>query len=221
MGCGPWTGNCSNDQQPAHNVCVAGCWIGKYEVTQGQWKKVMGYNPSKYKKGDNYPVESVSWDEAKKFIEKINTLRGRYEFRLPTEAEWEYACRSGGKEELYSGGNDVNKVAWNSSNSEGETHPVGTKEGNGLGLHDMSGNVLEWCEDAYGERAYSEHSRSNPLNAYNGADVNRVIRGGKFWDYPARYYETYLRCVHRGHMRSTPPSVRYEDLGFRLVTNRF
>jgi hypothetical protein len=139
MGCGSWTSNCYDDESPVHEVCVDGFWMGQTEVTQGQWQRVMGDNPSNFKKGDNYPVEQVSWDDAKEYIRKLNSM-GSAKFRLPSEAEWEYAARSGGKAEKYSGGGDVDSLAWHNSNSGSSTHPVKTKKGNGLGIYDMSGN---------------------------------------------------------------------------------
>ncbi len=166
MGCGSWAGDCDSDEKPAHEVYVDGFWMGKYEVTQGQWKQIMGNNPSGFKKGDRYPVESVSWNDAKKFLVKLNAEKqGKYEFRLPTEAEWEYACRSGGKEEKYAGFSDDNKLEQyvnfcdkncvyefrkeEQNDKHKYTSPVGKYEPNALGLHDMSGNVQEWCEDSY------------------------------------------------------------------------
>ena len=118
-----------DDEQPVHEVCVDGFWLGKYEVTQAEWQRVMGNNPSHFK-GDRNPVEIVSWDDAQEFIKRLNA-KGNGTFRLPTEAEWEYAARSGGKDEKYAGGNDVDRVAWYKSNSGGKTHPVGTKAPNG------------------------------------------------------------------------------------------
>ena len=156
-------------------MTVGGFWIGKYTVTQGQWQKVMGNNPSGFKKGDNYPVETVSWDDAKEFIRKLNGKSG-YTFRLPTEAEWEYAARSGGKAEKYAGGNDIDAVAWYVANSGRSTHPVGTKAPNGLGIYDMSGNVWQWCEDKYDAEAYKKHQRNNPISSSGGS--LKVLRGG-------------------------------------------
>ena len=136
MGCGPWTSECSVDEKPVHEVCVDGFWMGKTEVTQGQWKAVMGKdnNPSGFNKGDAYPVEQVSWEDAREYIEKLNgRSEGGGKYRLPSEAEWEYAARSGGKEEKHAGGNDADAVAWYEKNSGKSTHPVGKKQANGLG----------------------------------------------------------------------------------------
>jgi formylglycine-generating enzyme required for sulfatase activity len=129
---------------------VDGFWIGKYEVTQIEWQRVMGNNLSDFK-GDRNPVEEVSWNDAQEFIKRLNA-KGNGMFRLPTEAEWEYAARSGGKDEKYAGGDGVERVAWYRSNSRGKTHPVGTKAPNCLGLYDMSGNVWEWCQDWYNKK---------------------------------------------------------------------
>jgi formylglycine-generating enzyme required for sulfatase activity len=191
-----------NDERPVHEVCVDGFWMGKYEVTQVQWERVMGNNPSRFKKGNNYPVERVSWHDAKEFIRKLNT--GGFKFRLPTEAEWEYAARSGGKREMYSGGNDVNRVAWYVGNSGMTTHSVGTKAANGLGLYDMSGNVWEWCEDSYGD--YSSGSVTNPRGPYQ--DGFRVLRGGS-WGGFARNARSAFRFRRY-------PDFRYSSFGFRV-----
>ena len=209
MGCGWWAGDCESDEEPAHEVCVDGFLMGKYEVTQGQWRKVMGGNPSYFEKGDNYPVENVSWNDVQKFIRKFSFLnKNRYQFRLPTEAEWEYACRSGGKPETYSGGSlMIDRVAWYGQNSGGGTHRVGTKAPNGLGLYDMSGNVWEWCEDVYTDDVYSKHSRNNPVNTKGGS--GRVDRGGS-WDFDARYCRSAYRY-------GDTPGYRYFNLGFRFA----
>ena len=205
MGCGSWTSDCSNNEKPVHEVCLDGFWMGKHEVTQGQWKKIMGSNPS-YKKGDTYPVEEVSWDDAQEFISKLNAKgNGKHDFRLPTEAEWEYACRSGGKPEKYAGGSDVYRLAWYVGNSGHSSHPVGTKKPNGIGLYDMSGNVLEWCEDWYGK--YSSASLKNPKGPSEGRD--RVIRGGSWYD-----SQGSARCADRNGFH---PDSRHTYLGFRLV----
>lgn len=123
MGSLPDEENRDNDEGPVHKVCVDGFWMGKYEVTQGQWQKVMGTNPAYFKKGDNYPVEQVSWDDTQEFLAKLNRESSR-SYRLPTEAEWEYACRAGGSGR-YCGGDDVNAVAWYGKNSGNSTQPAG------------------------------------------------------------------------------------------------
>ena len=208
MGCGPWDGEGDDDEQPVHEVELDGFWIGKYPVTQGEWEKVMGDNPSNFQNGDDYPVETVSWNAAQKFIEKLKSLHsGKCAFRLPTEAEWEYACRSGGKEEKYSGGNDIDQVAWYGDNSGGSTHPVGQKAPNGLGVHDMSGNIYEWCEDIYSEDAYKKHTRKNPIYTESGA--NRVRRGGSWSD--------NARLCRSADRNDDPPDGGSGRLGFRLA----
>jgi formylglycine-generating enzyme required for sulfatase activity len=210
MGCG--SGDCKPTSSPEHEVTVNGFWIGKYSVTQGQWQKVMGNNPSAFKKGDNYPVETVSWNDAKEFIQKLNSKGGT--FRLPTEAEWEYAARSGGKPEKYAGGSDVDSVAWYSGNSGKSTHPVGTKSPNGLGIYDMSGNVWQWCEDTYDDAAYKKHQRNNPISNSGGSD--KVIRGGS-WSRDA----SWVSCSFRGHWDPSSHGLggRFggSGLGLRLV----
>jgi len=189
-----------------HKVCMDGFWIGKYEVTQGQWKKIMGNNPSYFKRGDRFPVENVSWDDAKKFISVLGR-KSKRNFTLPSEAQWEYAARSGGKNEKYSGGNDPNRVGWYDKNSGKSTHEVGTKASNGLGIYDMSGNLLEWCEDVYDKKAYSKYSGKNPMITSGGA--GRVLRGGS-WSNRAGG----MRCAYRGWFH---PSYRYQYFGLRLV----
>ncbi|MEA2014387.1 MAG: SUMF1/EgtB/PvdO family nonheme iron enzyme [Thermodesulfobacteriota bacterium] len=208
MDCGRWADDCNSNEKPLHEVCLDGFGIGRYEVTQGQWKKVMGGNPSRFKRGDNYPVERVSWDDAKDFIRKFTSMNnGRYAFRLPTEAEWEYACRSGGRNEKYSGGGDVDQVAWYINNSESSTHPVGTKAPNNLGIYDMSGNVWEWCEDWYDMDYYKKSHKHNPKGPSNGK--YRVFRGGSYYGFAG-----YERCDYRN---CDYPVVQHVDLGFRLV----
>jgi formylglycine-generating enzyme required for sulfatase activity len=207
MGCGSWTSDCGSDESPVHEVCVDGFWLGKTEVTQGQWVKVMGSNPSNFQKGDNYPVEQVSWKDAKEYIRKLNGL-GSAKFRLPSEAEWEYAARSGGKPEKYSGANDVDAVAWYESNSGNSTHPVKTKKANGLGLYDMSGNVWEWCEDVYIRDIYSKSANSkNPI--YTSGGTERVIRGGG-WN----FLPDSVRCAVR---YCGGPAGWSGSVGFRLL----
>ena len=165
----------------------------------------MGSNPS-YFKGDNLPVEKVSWNDCQEFISKLNSLTGR-KFRLPTEAEWEYAARGGKKRRgyQYSGSSNITDVAWYDGNSGSKTHPVGTKQANELGIYDMSGNVYEGCLDWYG--SYSSSSQTNPTGADSGS--SRVIRGG-CWDGFARF----CRLSYRGRI---PPYICSYYLGLRLA----
>lgn len=163
------------DEQPVHEVCVDGFYLGKFEVTQGEYRRVTNENPSQIKKGDDLPVESVSWNEAQIFIEKLNSLTGRH-YRLPSEAEWEYAARSAGKKEMYAGGNDLSTVAWYRDNSGATIKPGGGKRPNGLGLYDMSGNVNEWCHDWADGRFYANSPKQNPNGPSSGS--KRIIRGG-------------------------------------------
>ncbi|MBF0138422.1 MAG: formylglycine-generating enzyme family protein [Magnetococcus sp. DMHC-1] len=176
-----------DDEQPLHEVCLDTFEIGKYEVTQAQWRAVMGSNPAEYSAcGDECPVEQVSWDDVQAFIKKLN-VQGTDQYRLPTEAEWEYACRSGGKAEKYSGGQGADQVAWYGDNSSRTTHRVGTKAANGLGIHDMSGNVYEWVLDTM--TVYKKASQKNPV--FDSGDV-RLMRGGS-WLLGART----VRCTSR------------------------
>ncbi len=206
MGCGDWTDSCWSDELPVHEVCLDGFWMGKYEVTQGQWTQVMGSNPSHFKSGDNYPVEMVSWNDVQDFISALNS-RGTSIFRLPTEAEWEYAARSGGREEKYAGGDDLDSLGWYSGNSGSRTHEVGTKASNGLGIYDMSGNVWEWVSDWYKHDYYAESPKYNPQGPSTGS--LRVIRGGS-WNSHARYCRAAVRDSFR-------PALRPSLIGFRLA----
>jgi formylglycine-generating enzyme required for sulfatase activity len=174
-------GDGSKDEKPVHEVCVGDYFLGKYEVTQGQWQTVMGSNPSYFKNcGSNCPVEQVSWNDVQEFISRLNQRSGK-RFRLPTEAEWEYAVRSGGEWMKWSGTSsegELGQYAWYSWNSGGRTYPVGEKRPNGLGLYDMAGNVWEWCSDWYGENYYQGSPRNNPEGPGNGS--SRVLRGGSW-----------------------------------------
>jgi formylglycine-generating enzyme required for sulfatase activity len=193
------------DETPVHEVCLDGFWMGRYEVTQEQWLKMMERNPSHFQSGNNLPVDRVSWHEAKQFISLLNERSG-HRFSLPTEAQWEYAARSGGRAETYAGSDNVNHVAWYFDNSGNKTHSVGAKAPNGLGIYDMSGNVWEWCEDVYHKNGYSRHTRRNPL-VTSGGTAN-VHRGGS-WDCSPNY----VRVTYRS--RLTPVSRSF-NLGFRL-----
>lgn len=175
MGCTYEQGSdCATDEKPSHEVQLTGFSIAKYEVTQSLWKQVMGSNPSRFK-GDSLPVENVSWDEVQTFIQRLNAKTGK-NYRLPTEAEWEYAARGGKKssQTQFSGGLELEDVAWCSTNSENATHNVGGRQPNELGLYDMSGNVWEWCSDYYG--TYPADKQTNPTGAKKGSA--RVLRGG-------------------------------------------
>ena len=193
------------DELPLHDVCVDSFYLGKHEVTQGQWATVMGYSNASNKKGDQYPVEMVSWQEAMEFAKNLSGSSGSY--RLPTEAEWEYAARSGGKIEKYSGSNSADTVAWHENNSAGSTHPVGQKQANGLGLHDMSGNVYEWCLDHYLADYYQASPKQNPSGPTNGE--LRTRRGGS-WDSEVSYSRTSYRTPR-------PETARHAKTGFRLA----
>ncbi len=194
------------DEKPVHRVTLTNdYYIGKYEVTQALWKTVMGNKPSRFK-GDALPVEQVSWNDCQKFITKLNKLTGK-NFRLPTEAEWEYAARGGKKSRgyQYSGSNTLGDVAWYYDNSGNKTHAVGTKQPNELGIYDMTGNVFEWCQDW--RDSYSSSPLVNPMGAASGS--NRVRRGGS-WGSSARGCHTSFR-------NGNAPDDRYGSLGLRLV----
>lgn len=193
-----------DDEKPVHSVTLSSYHIGETEVTQALWQAVMGGNPSHFK-GDNLPVEQVSWDDCQAFISRLNQLTGR-NFRLPTEAEWEFAARGGNKSRgtQYSGRSTIGDVAWYYDNSS-KTHPVATKQPNELGIYDMSGNVWEWCSDWYGK--YSSSAQTNPTGPTSGS--SRVDRGGG-WFYDARC----CRVADRGDV--TPGSRSFSH-GLRLV----
>ncbi|MEI7671772.1 MAG: SUMF1/EgtB/PvdO family nonheme iron enzyme [Deltaproteobacteria bacterium] len=205
-------GGGSGDEKPIHNVCVSDFYMGKYEVTQRQWQAVMGSNPSKntswFGKTDNCPVEQVNWNDTQDFIVRLNEKTGK-SYRLPTESEWEYAARSGGKKEKYAGmSNDsgLGDYAWYIANSGSSTHSVGGKTSNGLGLYDMTGNGWEWCQDWYGEKYYGESPRNNPRGPSSGQ--YRVLRGGS-WDSNQEDVRTATRNWNA-------PVNRNSSVGFRL-----
>lgn len=218
--------NGDDDEKPVHSVTVSSFYISKYEVTQAEYEAVMEKNPSNTSHGigDNSPVNQVSWNEAVEFCNKLSLkeeLTPVYSgsgnnismnvnangYRLPTEAEWEYAAR-GGNSSLgytYSGSNTIGNVAWYSSNSGKKVNPVGGKQANELGLYDMTGNVWEWCWDWYGN--YSSGSQTDPTGKSSGS--GRVDRGGSWY-----LNASYSRSAHRNNL---PPSFRNRNIGFRLV----
>lgn len=196
------------NEKPAHEVTLSDYYIGQTEVTRALWEAVMGSNPSDHR-GDNMPVENVSWYDCQEFIQKLNQLMGK-QFRLPTEAEWEYAARGGRKSRgyKYAGGNNIDSVAWYYDNSGYETHPVATKQANELGIYDMSGNVLEWCSDRYG--GYQSSSLSDPQGPSSGSV--RVIRGGGYFS-----RVRFCRVSSRNYIT---PGDRDNDFGLRLSCSR-
>ncbi len=221
------------NEKPVHEVTLTrGFWLGKHPVTQRQWKKIMGDNPSTLHKsdssndcqkfleklknknivspqdddGDQYPVESVSWNDCQRFIEKLNSdNKGAYRFALPTEAQWEYAARSGGQQEKYAGGDKLENAGWFFDNSSNITCKVGQKAPNGLGLFDMSGNVFEWCSDWDGE--YSSSSATDPEGPASGQ--TRIFRGGS-WGSSASHCRTSFRY-------GDEPDTRDINVGLRLA----
>ena len=206
MGATPEQGNDAYEyERPAHQVTLSDYYIGRYEVTQKEWQAVMGDNPSKFY-GDNLPVDYVSWNDCQDFINKLNQLTG-LKFRLPTEAEWEFAARGGkqSKGYKYSGSDNAKNIAWYEKNSGSKPHQVGTKEPNELGIYDMSGNVGEWCGDWYGR--YSSSAQTNPTGPSSGS--GRVLRGGS-WGSRAGYCRVSFRYYGC-------PSNRYINSGFRVV----
>ena len=230
MGCTDEQGsNCQDEVKPVHQVTVSDYYIGKYEVTQGLWEKVMGNNPSYFKNcGDDCPVENVRWNDCQEFISKLNQLTGK-RYRLPTEAEWEYAARGGREvarnvqlQTIYAGSNNLGEVAWYDENSDVNylggyeengrklgTQPVGTKKPNALGIYDMSGNVREWCNDWYGD--YISGGVTNPKGAATGS--SRVIRGGSWFD--AGNSDRVSGRLHKN------PSYRNINIGLRLTFSSY
>ena len=219
LGCTSGSGSCGSDESPSHNVTLTDYYMGETEVTQALWKAVMGYNnnPSSCK-GDQLPVETVSWTDCQEFVARLNSLLASklpqgYRFALPSEAQWEYAARGGQKSSgsMYAGSGNVGFVAWYYGNSSSHTHDVKQKAPNELGLYDMSGNVWEWCEDWYSSTFYSDNRNwTDPVNTYVGS--NRVLRGGSWHD-----YAEYFRVATRNY---DSPGGRAGSIGFRLALVR-
>jgi formylglycine-generating enzyme required for sulfatase activity len=212
MGCTAEQGSeCGNSEKPAHTVTVGNFYIGKYEVTQAQWKAVMGSNPSANKSDDQRPVEQVAYNDVTGidgFLAQLNAQTGK-NYRLPTEAEWEYAAR-GGKHKSpykYSGSDNPNEIAWHVNNSGGQSHVVGGKKPNALGIYDMSGNVWEFCSDCFG--TYSASAQTNPTGPSCNESSSHMIRGG-YWSGG----ESLVRVSWRFYV---PPTAAYNDGGFRIA----
>lgn len=198
--------NKSSDQSPVHRVTIAHSFgMGKTKVTQGQWQAIMGNNPSVFKNcGDTCPVENVSWHDAREFIQKLNARTGE-QYRLPSEAEWEYACRAG-RQQAYCGSDDVDSVAWYVDNSGNIPHASARKKPNAWGLYDMSGNVWEWVEDSW-----HDDYNGAPVDGsvWQGNSARRVLRSGAWYLSPP-----YVRAAFRS---SIEPISREYGLGFRLA----
>ena len=206
MGCTSEQGDdCSDGEKPAHRVTVSDFYMGKFEITQAQWKAVMGDNPSSVK-GDNLPVDKVSWNDVQEFIRKLNIKTGK-QYRLPTEAEWEFAARGGidSKGYKYSGSNTIGNVAWYKDNASGKNPAVGTKSPNELGIHDMSGNVFEWCSDW--NAPYKNNEQTDPQGPATG--THRVFRGGCLAG-DTKTARITTRTIGL-------PDIRWNSLGFRLA----
>ncbi|MFA5648214.1 MAG: formylglycine-generating enzyme family protein [Bacteroidales bacterium] len=205
---GDLSGDGSREETPVHQVTVNDFYMGKFEVTQSQWESIMGSNPSHFNGCPNCPVERVSWIDVQEFLVKLNELTGK-SYRLPTEAEWEYAAKGGSKSRgfLYSGKNNVNFVAWYSGNSGNKTNPVGQKEPNELGIYDMSGNVWEWVNDWF--NYYTETPKDNPTGPDNGD--GRIVKGGSWFGHAGGN-----RVSCRG---SDEPVNKRSYIGFRIVVS--
>ena len=204
--------NCDDNEKPAHEVTLSSFYMAETEVTQKQWRAVMGDNPSGFKGCDDCPVEQVSWNDIQEFLQKLNAMGKGVRYRLPTEAEWEYAARGGEKGAndnfTYAGGNDLDEVGWFTENTKDKgTWPVGGKKANQIGLYDMSGNVLEWCADWYGD--YPKGPVKNPTGPPRGSD--RVLRGGG-WGFSAGYCRVSARFYF-------DPGYRYDYIGFRVAAS--
>lgn len=208
MGCSVGDAACNTSEKPRHQIRITMAFqMGQYEVTQAQWEAVMGENRSSYH-GQTRPVEQVSWNDTQEFLEKLNKRNDGYRYRLPTEAEWEYAARAGSTEEFPAA---LDAIAWYDRNSGSQTHNVGEKQPNAWGLHDMQGNVWEWCQDWYDPRYYANSPSTDPKGPPTGQ--YRVLRGGS-WSSPGAWF---VRLSNRG---SIEPAERSFSYGFRCVRER-
>ena len=197
-----------------HEVTLSSFYICKYEVTEALWTAVMGSNPSRHKLGDNYPVEQVNWYDCQDFVEKLSELTGRH-FRLPTEAEWEYAARGGQRSRgyRYSGSYNLDEIGWHVGNAHHYKREVGTKKPNEMGLYDMTGNVCEWCQDKLDTEYYHHSPSINPQGPDRSTyKDNRCFRGGSFCD-EEKYDELKVYTRNTG----MPPEEKYGHLGLRLA----
>jgi formylglycine-generating enzyme required for sulfatase activity len=210
MGCSADDGECGVDEKPAHRVAITkGFEIGRHEVTQAVWQAVMGANPSTMK-GPDRPVEQVSWNDVHEFLAALNGRRDGYHYRLPTEAEWEYAARAGSAGAFHG---SLDAIAWYGTTSGGQTHPVGQKQPNAWGLHDMHGNVWEWCHDWYQADYYRTLGQAPALDPRGPASgQQRVLRGGSWFK-----FLWFLRVSSRFSFR---PSGRFPHVGFRCVRTK-
>jgi formylglycine-generating enzyme required for sulfatase activity len=193
-------------EKPIHKVCIRGFWLGRHEVTQTEYEQIVGSNPSYFKGGDR-PVEQVNWDEANAYALQLGHKSGKL-MRLPSEAEWEYACRAGGQHETYCGLGQVSDLGWFGSNSNTQTHAVGQKLANAWGIYDMSGNVWEWVQDCW-HADYTGAPTDGSAWVGNGTCGQRVFRGGGWFD--------SLPFLHAAYRNKNEPSSRFFYLGFRLV----
>lgn len=212
MGCTSEQGEeCEQDEKSVRTVTISDFYISKYEVTQKEWRDIMGTNPSYFENCDNCPVESITWDDVQSFLDKLNTKYPNHNYRLPTEAEWEYAARGGNKSKAYkySGGNNIDSIAVYLFNSEYSARPIGTKYSNELGIYDMSGGVYEWCSDFYTDDYSNIKNDNNP----QGPDAGslRVFRGGSWND-----YEKNCRVTFRNALCN---DCKMMTIGFRIAAS--
>jgi formylglycine-generating enzyme required for sulfatase activity len=217
MGCGDWSDSCEPDEYPVHDVCVDGFWLGRYELTQDQWQKIMGKNPANINRAPERPVNQVSWQDVQSYLKKLNARGTEGKYRLPTEAEWEYACRSAGREEKYAGGTDaaeraagstyIHTIGWVGQHFADGPFPPGKKMANGLGLYDMSGNLWEWTQDSYIHGAYRFSESKNPT--WSQISPYRIVRGGSWFS-----YTRHARCAQR---HAFAVNFKNFDLGMRLA----